>query len=504
MKLKEKAIRISAAVICVIITVCAMSVSVSAGGWDVFNNATVDIFLKTEDEPMLDENGEPCLDENGNIIYEGIPTFADENGIPVFEKVDDTTVRLVSDFNDENFYFEFCLSEDINIDLNGHIWYNPYFRVYSEELHSFKIYDSIGGGKLVGTTEAAIDTFLAESIHFTLENIIIEKVDISISCMSESVYTVEIKNCEIYGGDSLYGRLHFDVTSGCPNFVCKIIDSKIQGRCGAESEYAYDRHGVGIVVFDEELPEWILEIENSEIIGGEGAVGGDALYSANKIRAKITDSVLSGGETGGIGIRVAEGSEIEIINSEVGEVEYVKSEETQEPDEPTDPSTPADTSVSVEKDGVKVIAANGVFPEGVEININKITSGDIYDSLKGKLSQSFMAFDITAVKNGVAVQPNGKVTVTFAVPEDYDFNLTEVYYIPENGEPEQLSSVKDSVKRTLTVQLEHFSTYAIAQKTAESPQTGNNSGAAALSISLILGALAIAVAKKHIRYVPKH
>jgi hypothetical protein len=70
---------------------------------------------------------------------------------------------------------------------------------------------------------------------------------------------------------------------------------------------------------------------------------------------------------------------------------------------------------------------------------------------------------MTAVKDGVQVQPSGKLVITFDIPADYSTNVS-LYYMDDNGKLTKLDAMVDEAARTITVELEHFSTYILADE----------------------------------------
>jgi len=69
-------------------------------------------------------------------------------------------------------------------------------------------------------------------------------------------------------------------------------------------------------------------------------------------------------------------------------------------------------------------------------------------------------------KNSVTVQPDGTVTVTIPVPTGYDKTKLAVYYIPDNSDPEKISSKVEG--DNIVFNTNHFSVYAIAELSATS------------------------------------
>lgn len=119
--------------------------------------------------------------------------------------------------------------------------------------------------------------------------------------------------------------------------------------------------------------------------------------------------------------------------------------------------------------GVKLTAQQGILPENVVLVVQP--SDYVLPDAAGK----FAAFDLSLEKDGVKIQPNGKVQVSIPIPEGYDKTRLAVYYIGENGEKtERPSVVKDDA---ILFETDHFSLYVVAEKEAAvPPKTGDGSG----------------------------
>lgn len=123
--------------------------------------------------------------------------------------------------------------------------------------------------------------------------------------------------------------------------------------------------------------------------------------------------------------------------------------------------------------GISFEAADGVFPKNTQLKIEKANDDinkAVTTALNGKVD-NFVAFDITATCQNVAVQPNGKVKATFKIPEKFDLNRVAVVHIDDKGGIEELTAVIDKVSKTVLVELEHFSTYAVVEKTEKKNET---------------------------------
>jgi DNA-directed RNA polymerase subunit RPC12/RpoP len=139
--------------------------------------------------------------------------------------------------------------------------------------------------------------------------------------------------------------------------------------------------------------------------------------------------------------------------------------------EPVIYDTPEDNTVEIPE--------NDCFEGGTIITVEKVEEGEIFDQAAGAMQgreESFVVFEFTAFKDGAAVQPNDKLMVTFAIPENYSTNVV-VYYMDGNGKLERLQATVDADARTVTVELSHFSTYILADNdTAPAVLVGDVNG----------------------------
>lgn len=130
----------------------------------------------------------------------------------------------------------------------------------------------------------------------------------------------------------------------------------------------------------------------------------------------------------------------------------------------------------IPEDESVVIPENDCFEGDTVVKVEKITEGAALETVNSAMetvAEKFVAFEFTATKDGAAVQPNGSLAVTFAIPAGYSTNV-KVYYMAKNGELQALKTVVNGAERTVTVQLEHFSTYILVDansKPAPQPST---------------------------------
>ncbi len=156
-----------------------------------------------------------------------------------------------------------------------------------------------------------------------------------------------------------------------------------------------------------------------------------------------------------------------------------------------------------ETEAVTLQAAANAFPDGVVVNIQATTSGNSFSAAKLALSnmaERFVVYDITAKNQNATVQPAGRVSATFDIPEGFDASRTAIVYIAPGGTAEILVSRVDTAAGTVTAELSHFSTYAVAQlHSAAVAQPGDPLGTIlpVAAVAMIVGtALCILFRKK--------
>ncbi len=144
-----------------------------------------------------------------------------------------------------------------------------------------------------------------------------------------------------------------------------------------------------------------------------------------------------------------------------------------QPEPQPQPEDPAMDFVD-EATGIKVHADKNVFTEKVTLVVTPIAQGENGYDAAAKILESvgkkFQLFDIHFVnENGEEVQPNGKVTVSYPIPADYDAAKLAVYRINEDGTKTKINgSVEDHY---LTVVQKSFSTYALVEEGSTAPDT---------------------------------
>lgn len=136
------------------------------------------------------------------------------------------------------------------------------------------------------------------------------------------------------------------------------------------------------------------------------------------------------------------------------------------------PSSEAKSPVTVtDKDlSIRIDAEDGVLPAGTAIKAEAVSEGEVFTRVQEALkdvSDKFSVYDIALISGEAKIQPNGKVSVTLPIPADYDKNSLAVYYVAGDGAKTELDSKVDG--DSVTFETDHFSTYVLAEKTAEKP-----------------------------------
>ncbi len=110
------------------------------------------------------------------------------------------------------------------------------------------------------------------------------------------------------------------------------------------------------------------------------------------------------------------------------------------------------------KTGVSLSAAEDVLPADTVLVV--VPSDYNPENIAGK----FVAFDISLEKDGVKIQPNGKVKVTLPIPAGYDKAKLTVYRVEADGSKTELPCTVNG--DAVTFETDHFSVYLLAEKAA--------------------------------------
>lgn len=124
------------------------------------------------------------------------------------------------------------------------------------------------------------------------------------------------------------------------------------------------------------------------------------------------------------------------------------------------------------KTNIKLETANGVIPSNTVLEVEPITEGTTYNTVKTTLTNisKFKVYDINLLSDGVKIQPNGKVKISVPVPTEYNKSNIVVYRVADNGDKTEYAvAINGDVA---TFETDHFSTYVLAEKEVKQ-NTGN-------------------------------
>lgn len=142
-----------------------------------------------------------------------------------------------------------------------------------------------------------------------------------------------------------------------------------------------------------------------------------------------------------------------------------------EPVIPTDPKEPEKPDVSVTettiqsiKDNESNILISGTLVEGTTLKVQKISENDIVAKAMSGY-EKFEAFDLTLMKENLKVQPDGTVKVSIPIPDKFNRENIEIYFIDTQGTKTKLPHTV--IGDYAVFETNHFSMYVIAEKTSE-------------------------------------
>ena len=119
--------------------------------------------------------------------------------------------------------------------------------------------------------------------------------------------------------------------------------------------------------------------------------------------------------------------------------------------------------------GVRLVDAEGVFPEDTDLTFSALNSGTSYKAaqaaLKGKVCQ-FALFSVLALDgNGEAVTPDGSVKLYFPVPAGYNNDKVVIYRLNDDGSITMVKGTLSGIAGSATyiVQTRSLGIYVVAE-----------------------------------------
>lgn len=167
------------------------------------------------------------------------------------------------------------------------------------------------------------------------------------------------------------------------------------------------------------------------------------------------------------------------------------------------------------KTNIKLETTTGVVPTDTKLVVEKITTGETYNTVVATLGadvDKFVLYDISLTSNNVKIQPNGKVKLAIPIPEGFDKTKLLVYRVAEDGTKTKLDVVVDN--NNAIIETDHFSSYVLGEKASiednkennieetkpsdskldETPKTGNNNSTIiVLSIVIVISLAGIII-----------
>lgn len=133
-------------------------------------------------------------------------------------------------------------------------------------------------------------------------------------------------------------------------------------------------------------------------------------------------------------------------------------------------TTPEQPPVIIENEetGIKITAPKDLLPDGTALKADIINGGEqfnkVTDALK-EIAEKAVIYDLSLEKDGNKITFDGKVSVSLPIPNGYEKSRLAVFYISDDGTKTEIPcSVNGD---TVTFETDHFSVYALAEKTEE-------------------------------------
>lgn len=154
------------------------------------------------------------------------------------------------------------------------------------------------------------------------------------------------------------------------------------------------------------------------------------------------------------------------------------------------------TISDVNQNKVTISGADSVLSEDMELEANIITSGELYEkALKNLSDGEITIYALYLLKNNVEVQPNGRITISIPVPNDYDDEKCEVALINNDGSMTDISA--ELIDGKLVFEVNGMGVFAIYHSVKQQsqaidaadddlpPNTNDNGMVALLPITLL-------------------
>ncbi len=138
-----------------------------------------------------------------------------------------------------------------------------------------------------------------------------------------------------------------------------------------------------------------------------------------------------------------------------------------------------------ENSGAKLLAENGAFEKGTVFAVDKL---GIFNKMYYRaryyvrdFADKYAMYEITAKNGGKNVSPIGEAKVIIDIPNNYDLDKTEIYFLISDNRVTKLNCSIDKTNRTAVVSFTQSGVYVIIEKSvdqdknASSENSGSNS-----------------------------
>lgn len=136
----------------------------------------------------------------------------------------------------------------------------------------------------------------------------------------------------------------------------------------------------------------------------------------------------------------------------------------------TEPPLSPNTSYNTvaEKDGAKLLVENGAFEKETVFNINKLgifnkTYYRIRHYIKD-FANKYVMYEITAKNGGKNASPIADAKVVIDIPNNYDLEKTEIYFLISDNQVTKLDCTIDKAAKTAIVSFSESGVYIIVEK----------------------------------------
>lgn len=177
---------------------------------------------------------------------------------------------------------------------------------------------------------------------------------------------------------------------------------------------------------------------------------------------------------------VTQGDDVGVVGGESGGVEGILPNVSEDDDKaPSTNNTGLKNLAS--DDGAKLLAENGAFGKDAEYEVDKL---GIFDKKYYRarhyvrdFAKNYTMYEITVQRDGKDVQPLAAAKVVIEIPENYNIDDVEVYYMLSNGGVQKLNCAIDKTARTATVSFMQSGVFILIErdKTADDNTSSNNS-----------------------------